>query len=200
MKKIKLEIIALSYSQTQSGAYALVLGEANGKRRLPVIIGGYEAQAIAIQIENMKPSRPLTHDLMKTFAESFNIVITEVIIYKIVEGIFYAKLVANNVQQTTEIDARTSDGIAMALRFDCPIYTYESILSTYGVVLDDDNNKLENIGDASLEVEENKNDLLGLNDFSHINTEDLQMLLQTALEEEDYEKASRIRDELNERQ
>lgn len=200
MKKIKLEIIALSYSQTQSGAYALVLGEANGKRRLPVIIGGYEAQAIAIQIENMKPSRPLTHDLMKTIAESFNIVITEVIIYKIVEGIFYAKLVANNVQQTTEIDARTSDGIAMALRFDCPIYTYESILSTYGVVLDDDNNKLENIGDASLEVEENKNDLLGLNDFSHINTEDLQMLLQTALEEEDYEKASRIRDELNERQ
>lgn len=200
MKKIKLEIIALSYSQTQSGAYALVLGEANGKRRLPVIIGGYEAQAIAIQIENMKPSRPLTHDLMKTFAESFNIVITEVIIYKIVEGIFYAKLVANNVQQTIEIDARTSDGIAMALRFDCPIYTYESILSTYGVVLDDENNKLENIGDASLEVEENKNDLLGLNDFSHINTEDLQMLLQTALEEEDYEKASRIRDELNERQ
>lgn len=200
MKKIKLEIIALSYSQTQSGAYALVLGEANGKRRLPVIIGGYEAQAIAIQIENMKPSRPLTHDLMKTFAESFNIVITEVIIYKIVEGIFYAKLVANNVQQTIEIDARTSDGIAMALRFDCPIYTYESILSTYGVVLDDENNKLENIGDASLEVEENKNDLLGLNDFSHINTEDLQMLLQTALEEEDYEKASRIRDELNDRQ
>jgi bifunctional DNase/RNase len=200
VKKIKLEIIALSYSQTQSGAYALVLGEANGKRRLPVIIGGYEAQAIAIQIENMKPSRPLTHDLMKTFAESFNIVITEVIIYKIVEGIFYAKLVANNVQQTIEIDARTSDGIAMALRFDCPIYTYESILSTYGVVLDDENNKLENIGDASLEVEENKNDLLGLNDFSHINTEDLQMLLQTALEEEDYEKASRIRDELNDRQ
>jgi len=200
VKKIKLEIIALSYSQTQSGAYALVLGEANGKRRLPVIIGGYEAQAIAIQIENMKPSRPLTHDLMKTFAESFNIVITEVVIYKIVEGIFYAKLVANNVQQTTEIDARTSDGIAMALRFDCPIYTYESILSTYGVVLDDDNNKLENIGDASLEVEENKNDLLGLNDFSHINTEDLQMLLQSALEEEDYEKASRIRDELNDRQ
>ncbi len=200
MKKIKLEIIALSYSQTQSGAYALVLGEANGKRRLPVIIGGYEAQAIAIHMEKMTTSRPLTHDLMKIFAESFNIVITEVIIYKIVEGIFYAKLVANNVQQTTEIDARTSDGIAMALRFDCPIYTYESILSTYGVVLDDDNNKLENIGDASLEVEENKNDLLGLNDFSHINTEDLQMLLQSALEEEDYEKASRIRDELNDRQ
>jgi bifunctional DNase/RNase len=144
VKKIKLEIIALSYSQTQSGAYALVLGEANGKRRLPIIIGGYEAQAIAIELEKMTPSRPLTHDLMKTFAESFNIVITEVIIYKIVEGIFYAKLVANNVQQTTEIDARTSDAIAMALRFDCPIYT--------------------------LELEESKTAKLGLNDFSHINT------------------------------
>jgi bifunctional DNase/RNase len=105
------------------------------------------------------------------------------------------------VQQTTEIDARTSDAIAMALRFDCPIYSYESILSTYGVVLDEENNKSEeNIGDASLELEKNKSTKLGLNDFSHINTEDLQMLLQTALEEEDYEKASRIRDELNERQ
>jgi hypothetical protein len=104
------------------------------------------------------------------------------------------------VQQSTEIDARTSDAIALALRFNCPIYTYESILSSYGVVLDEENNKLESIGDASLEVEENKNDMLGLNDFSHINTQDLQMLLQSALEEEDYEKASRIRDELNERQ
>jgi hypothetical protein len=109
--------------------------------------------------------------------------------------------VANNVQQTTEIDARTSDAIAMALRFDCPIYTYESILSTYGVVLDEENNKLEeNIGDASLEVEESKSKALGLNDFSHINTEDLRQLLQSALEEEDYEKASRIRDELKDRQ
>lgn len=201
MKKIKLEIIALSYSQTQSGAYALVLGEANGKRRLPIIIGGYEAQAIAIELEKMTPSRPLTHDLMKTFAESFNIVITEVIIYKIVEGVFYAKLVANNVQQTTEIDARTSDAIAMALRFDCPIYTYESILSTYGVVLDEESSKLEEkIAEASLESEDKKSAVLGLSDFSHINTEDLRMLLQTALDEEDYEKASRIRDELNERQ
>ncbi len=200
MKKVKLEIIALSFSQTQSGAYALVLGEANGKRRLPIIIGGYEAQAIAVEFEKLKLTRPMTHDLLKTFAESFNIVITEVIIYKIVEGIFHAKLVANNVQQSTEIDARTSDAIALALRFNCPIYTYESILSSYGVVLDEENNKLESIGDASVEVEENKNDMLGLNDFSHINTQDLQMLLQSALEEEDYEKASRIRDELNERQ
>ena len=198
MKKIKLEIIALSYSQTQSGAYALVLGEANGKRRLPIIIGGYEAQAIAIEIEKMTPSRPLTHDLLKIFAESFNILITEVIIYKIVEGIFYAKLVANNVQQTIEIDARTSDAIAIALRFNCPIYTYESILSTYGVVLDEENNRLEESlgGDADEQMEEG----VASNDFSQINTEELRQLLQSALDEEDYEKASRIRDELNDRQ
>jgi bifunctional DNase/RNase len=198
VKKIKLEIIALSYSQTQSGAYALVLGEANGKRRLPIIIGGYEAQAIAIEIEKMTPSRPLTHDLLKIFAESFNILITEVIIYKIVEGIFYAKLVANNVQQTIEIDARTSDAIAIALRFNCPIYTYESILSTYGVVLDEENNRLEESlgGDA----DEQKEEGVASNDFSQINTEELRQLLQSALDEEDYEKASRIRDELNDRQ
>ena len=198
MKKIKLEIIALSYSQTQSGAYALVLGEANGKRRLPIIIGGFEAQAIAIEIEKMTPSRPLTHDLLKIFAESFNILITEVIIFKIVEGIFYAKLVANNVQQTIEIDARTSDAIAIALRFNCPIYTYESILSTYGVVLDEENNRLEESlgGDA----DEQKEEGVSSNDFSQINTEELRQLLQSALDEEDYEKASRIRDELNDRQ
>lgn len=195
MKKVKIEIVALSYSQTKSGAYALVLGESGGKRRIPIIIGGYEAQAIAIELEKMTPSRPLTHDLMKTFAESFNIEITEVIIYKIVEGVFYAKLVANNVEQTTEIDARTSDAIAMALRFNCPIYTYESILSTYGVVLDEESNKLY----EALPAEANLPPA-GLNDFSHINTEELQLLLQTALEEEDYEKASRIRDELNDRQ
>lgn len=198
MKKIKLEIIALSYSQTQSGAYALVLGEANGKRRLPIIIGGYEAQAIAIEIEKMTPSRPLTHDLLKIFAESFNILITEVIIYKIVEGIFYAKLVANNVQQTIELDARTSDAIAIALRFNCPIYTYESILSTYGVVLDEENNRLEE--SLGGDTDEQKEEGTASNDFSQINTEELRQLLQSALDEEDYEKASRIRDELNDRQ
>lgn len=200
MKKIKLDIIALSYSQTQSGAYALVLGESNGKRRLPIIIGGYEAQAIAIELEKMTPSRPLTHDLMKTFAESFNIEITEVIIYKIVEGIFYAKLVANNVQQTSEIDARTSDAIAIALRFNCPVYTYESILSSYGVVLDEENNKLEeSLGEAG-DVEGAQQQKAAAGDFKYINTEELQQLLQNALDEEDYEKASRIRDELNDRQ
>ena len=192
MKKIKLEIVALSYSQTQSGAYALVLGEAGGKRRLPIIIGGFEAQAIAIELEKMAPSRPLTHDLFKTFAETFSIAVTEVIIYKIVEGIFYAKLLANNVAQTNEIDARTSDAIALALRFSCPIYTYDSILSTYGIVLDEEPSRIE-----GLEEDEDEKD--GGNELARIGTDDLSALLDAALADEDYEKASRIRDELNNR-
>src|SRR3954471_5343021 len=109
MKKVKLEIVGLSYSQTQTGAYALVLGEAKGKRRLPIIIGGFEALAIAIELEKMTPSRPLTHDLFKSFADTFNILIKEVIIYNLVEGIFFAKLICNNTEKEIEIDARTSD-------------------------------------------------------------------------------------------
>ena len=196
MKKIKLEIIALSYSQTQSGAYALVLGEANGKRRLPIIIGGYEAQAIAIELEKMTPSRPLTHDLMKTFAESFNIVITEVIIYKIVEGIFYAKLVANNVQQTTEIDARTSDAIAMALRFDCPIYVEESILLEAGVEADP-NEEATLIDPQEKETAELAKS--SATSYHTMTVPELQVELKAALDNEDYELAARIRDELNHR-
>ena len=138
MKKIKLEIVGLSYSQKQSGAYALVLGEAKGKRRLPIIIGGFEAQAIAMELEKMAPSRPLTHDLFKTFSDNFNISINEVIIYNLVEGIFFAKLIATNGDKEIEIDARTSDAIALALRFGCPVYTFEFILSTAGIILDDD--------------------------------------------------------------
>src|SRR3954465_1736661 len=124
MKKVQLDIVGLSYSQTQTGAYALVLGEVNGKRRLPIIIGAFEAQAIAIELEKMTPSRPLTHDLFKTFAETFDINVSEVIIYNLVEGIFYAKLMCNSGEPETEIDARTSDAIALAVRFQCPIYTY----------------------------------------------------------------------------
>ncbi len=197
MKKVKLEIIALSYSQTQAGAYALVLGEEKGKRRLPIIIGGYEAQAIAIELEKMTPSRPLTHDLIKSFAESFNIVITEVVIYKIVEGVFYAKLVANNEQQVAEIDARTSDAIAMALRFDCPIYTFESMLSSYGVVLDEETNRLSESQTAQPQntSEENK----GKNEFENLSGDELQHLLQSAIDNEDYERASHIRDEIKKR-
>ena len=127
MKKIKLDIVGLSYSQTQSGAYALVLGELNGRRRLPIIIGSFEAQAIAIEIEKMTPSRPLTHDLFKSLASSYSINIQEVIIYNLVDGIFFAKLICSDGKKSSEIDSRTSDAIALAVRFDCPIYTYEFI-------------------------------------------------------------------------
>ena len=137
MDKIKLEIAGLSYSQTQSGAYALVLTEAGGKRQLPIIIGGFEAQAIAIELEKMTPTRPLTHDLFKNFAVSFSITVKEVVIYNLVEGIFYAKLICDDKNKEIEIDARTSDAIALAVRFDCPIYTYEFILSAAGIILDD---------------------------------------------------------------
>ena len=136
MKKIKLDIVGLSYSQTQSGAYALVLGEISGRRRLPIIIGGFEAQAIAIEIEKMTPSRPLTHDLFKSFAQAYNVNIQEVVIYNLVDGIFYAKLLCNDGKKTVEIDARTSDAIALAVRFECPIYTYEFILASAGIVIE----------------------------------------------------------------
>ncbi len=194
MKKVKLEIVGLSYSQTQTGAYALVLGEAKGKRRLPIIIGGFEAQAIAIELEKMTPSRPLTHDLFKSFAEGFNINVSEVIIYNLVEGIFFAKLMCNDGGKEVEIDARTSDAIALAVRFSCPINTYEFILSQAGIILDDEALAAanDNISPEDLvEVEET--------DYLKKSTEELKQMLETALSDEDYEKASKIRDELNNR-
>jgi bifunctional DNase/RNase len=193
VKKVKLEIVGLSYSQTQTGAYALVLGEAKGKRRLPIIIGGFEAQAIAIELEKMTPSRPLTHDLFKTFAEGFNISVSEVIIYNLVEGIFFAKLICNDGEKNVEIDARTSDAIALAVRFSCPINTYEFILSQAGIILDDEALAAvsESGGESRVEIEET--------DYLKKSTEELKQMLDTALSEEDYEKASHIRDELNNR-
>jgi bifunctional DNase/RNase len=195
MKKIKLDIIGLSYSQTQSGAYALVLGEEKGKRRLPIIIGGFEAQAIAIELEQMTPSRPLTHDLFKSFAVSFGIEVQEVIIYNLVEGIFFAKLICGSGDKVLEIDARTSDAIAISVRFNCPIYTYEFILSTAGIILEEGASLTET---TSMEVSEDKK---GLKDaeLTQKNVEDLNTLLQGAIEEEDYEKASKIRDEIKKR-
>ena len=199
MKKVRLEIVGLSYSQTQSGAYALVLGETTGSRRLPIIIGGFEAQAIAIELEKMSPSRPLTHDLFKTFAETFEISITEVLIYNLVEGIFYAKLLCNDGTKEVEIDARTSDAIAIAVRFKCPISTYEFILKSAGIVLDDE---------PSIETTEESEKVAELaetttiaktDDYKEKSTEELKNLLQTALDEEQYELASKIRDELNQR-
>ena len=159
MKKVKLEIVGLSYSQTQTGAYALVLGEAKGKRRLPIIIGGFEAQAIAIELEKMTPSRPLTHDLFKSFAEGFNIEVSEVLIYNLVEGIFFAKIICNGDGKEVEIDARTSDAIALAVRFNCPINTFEFILSQAGILLDDETIAPANEGaDIDELVEADSND------------------------------------------
>ena len=201
MKKHKLEIIGLSYSQTQSGAYALVLGETNGKRRLPIIIGSFEAQAIAIELEKMKPSRPLTHDLFKTFADAFNILIKEVIIYNLVEGIFFAKLVCDDSGKEVEIDARTSDAIALAIRFNCPIYTFEFILSAAGVILEE-SEKPQDIGIKEKEIVEDQpvESPADKKNLSKISLRELDKLLKAAIKREAYEKASEIRDEINSRQ
>jgi bifunctional DNase/RNase len=196
MEKIKLEIVGLSYSQTQSGAYALVLGESEGQRRLPIIIGGFEAQAIAIELEKMTPSRPLTHDLFKNFAETFDVGVKEVIVYNLVEGIFFAKVICDNGSKEVEIDARTSDAIALAVRFECPIYTYEFILSTAGIILDDDVNGEGIEGD---EVEIDLEDIAPSGDFEQSSIQDLEGKLDEAIKDEDYERASKIRDELNSR-
>lgn len=196
MKKIKLDIVGLSYSQTQSGAYALVLGEVNGRRRLPIIIGSFEAQAIAIEIEKMTPSRPLTHDLFKSFAQAYQIDIKEIIIYNLVDGIFYSKLICSDGKKEVEIDARTSDAIAMAVRFECPIHTYEFILSTAGIVIEgNDFVYLENINEPK---DDNTLPVQGGN-FATFSTEELKTKLHEALSDEAYEKAAKIRDELNKR-
>jgi bifunctional DNase/RNase len=196
MKKIELDIVGLSYSQTQSGAYALVLGEINGRRRLPIIIGSFEAQAIAIEIEKMTPSRPLTHDLFKSFAEAYHISIQEIIIYNLVDGIFYSKLICTDGKKSLEIDARTSDAIALAVRFDCPISTYEFILSSAGIVIEGNEFVyLENISENPEEV----TPVNPAGGFSSLSTDELKTKLQEALAEESYEKAAKIRDELNRR-
>ncbi|SEN95802.1 hypothetical protein SAMN05216436_12658 [bacterium A37T11] len=207
MKKIKLDIVGLSYSQTQSGAYALVLGEVGGKRRLPIIIGGFEAQAIAIEIEKMTPSRPLTHDLFKTFADTFHIKIDEVIIYNLLDGIFYAKLVCNDTHRITEIDARTSDAIALAVRFDASIYTYEFILSSAGIVIEgNDFVFLENIDNPVSETESkgatpstNQPASSGNSSYSSLSDDELKETLGKALADEAYERAAKIRDEISRR-
>ena len=199
MKKVKLDIIGLSYSQTQAGAYALVLGEMKGKRRLPIIIGGFEAQAIAIQLEKMTPSRPLTHDLFKNFADTFGINLVEVIIYNLVEGIFYAKLICNDGEKEVEIDARTSDAIALAVRFDCPIFTYEFILSAAGIILEDQP-KETGLGSAAIEEPVAKKVMdKDEKDLTKKSTEELKEMLKGAIDGEKYERASKIRDELNKR-
>ncbi|MEJ5995990.1 bifunctional nuclease family protein [Pedobacter sp. Du54] len=201
MKKVKLDIVGLSYSQTQSGAYALVLGEVNGRRRLPIIIGAFEAQAIAIEIEKMTPTRPLTHDLFKSFAQLYHIQITEVLIYNLVDGVFFAKLVCTDGENTQEIDARTSDAIALAVRFNAVIYTYEFILSSAGIVIEgNDFLFLENMD--SITKEHSSEDIqtsIPVSGYQSLTNEELQQKLEEALAEEAYERAARIRDEITKR-
>ena len=194
MDKIKLDIAGLSYSQTQSGAYALVLAESGGKRQLPIIIGGFEAQAIAIELEKMTPTRPLTHDLFKNFAQAFQITVKEIVIYNLIEGIFFSKLVCEREGQVTEIDARTSDAIAIGVRFNCPIFTFESILASAGILMDESETKDE---DDLVQEEDNTPQESTLDKLS---LEELENQLSEAIENEDYELASRIRDEINKRQ
>ena len=203
MDKIELEIIGLSYSQTQTGAYALVLGEKEkSKRRLPIIIGGFEAQAIAIELENMTPSRPLTHDLFKSFADSYSINIKEIVIYNLVEGIFYAKIISEQDGKEIEIDTRTSDAIALAVRFKCPVYTYEFILASAGILLEEGLNDDEN--ELSKEIEAIEDELENIEEPSPLSYKDLTLdelnrRLQDAIESENYEEASKIKEELDKR-
>ena len=195
MEKIALDIVGLSYSQTQSGAYALVLGEQEGKRRLPIIIGGFEAQAIAIELEDMTPSRPLTHDLFKSFAESFDILIKEVLIYNLMEGIFHSKLICEREGKELEIDTRTSDAVAIAVRFKCPIYTHEFILKEAGIIIEEENDPAgEKSAPKKMPVV--KKEKKGIDSLK---ISELQEKLQHAIETENYEEASRLRDEINKR-
>lgn len=187
MKKIELEIVALSHSITQTHSYAVVLGEVNGLRRLPIVIGGFEAQAIAVALERMQPSRPLTHDLMKNFMLAFNIELHEIIINDLQEGIFYSKLVCSTDHDTVEIDSRTSDAVALAVRFGCPIYTYDNILDSAGILMEEDDKKKK--------VVVSHNDPAS-DDLKKLSIGELESLLNEVLEQEDYIKAASIRDEI----
>lgn len=196
MKKIELEIVALSHSITQTHSYAVVLGEVNGLRRLPIVIGGFEAQAIAVALERMQPSRPLTHDLMKNFMMAFNVDLHEVVICDLQEGIFYSKLLCSNDKDTVEIDSRTSDALALAVRFGCPIYTYENILDSAGILMEDNGNKKKKTAVTTTHSEESA---AAQENLKAMSLEDLQTLLNDVLEQEDYIRAIAIRDEINSR-
>lgn len=200
MNKVKLNVLGISYSQTQTGAYALVLAEENGRRRIPIIVGGFEAQAIAIQLEGLKPPRPLTHDLFLNFAHTFNIDLLEITVYKLEEGVFYSKLTCDNGQRIIEIDARTSDAIALALRFKCPIYTTEEILKKAGIILDfEKESAVQSAGEPTPQKNIHVQDTSFMDELKGNNLQELKDLLNAAIMEEDYEKASLIRDEINKR-
>ncbi|MEP1033197.1 bifunctional nuclease family protein [Ekhidna sp.] len=188
--KIKLEILGLSSSQSQSGSFALVLGESGGNRRLPIIIGMFEAQAIAIEIEKIVPNRPMTHDLFKAFSHNFDIEIKEVYISDLKEGVFFARIICEQNGKIFEIDSRPSDAIAIGLRFNVDFYTNESIMTEAGIVLTDEYE--EEIAKAEPAKSENKS-------IDDLSSSELEKLLTDALDNEDYEKAARIRDVLNKR-
>lgn len=195
MQKIKLNILGLSVSQSQSGAYALVLAEENGDRRIPIIIGPIEAQSIAIQLEGLKPPRPLTHDLFKHLAVAFEIQVSEVIIYKLEEGIFYSELICMRDDQQIVIDSRTSDAVALSLRFNCPIYTTEEILQRAGIVIEFENENKQEEWHQPLSDEP----VRGKHEYEKYTSTELTQMLNNAILAEDYEKASAIRDEINRR-
>ena len=190
MRKVRLNILGMSYSQSSSGAYALILGVQGENLRLPIIIGGFEAQAIAIELEKMKPSRPLTHDLFKNFALRYDITILEVVINKFEEGIFYSKLVCEQNGKITEIDSRTSDAIALALRFNCPIYTLQNIIDAAAIGTD------EELEDEKVKEEEDQPEKINFDEFL---LEELEEMLKKAVSAENYEEASRLRDEIKKR-
>ena len=199
MKKVELEIVALSHSITQTHSYAVVLGEVNGLRRLPIVIGGFEAQAIAVALERMQPSRPLTHDLFANFMNTYGIDLTEVIIYKLEEGIFFAKLVCRHDGESTEIDSRTSDALAMAVRANCKIYTFDNILETAGLYLDQPETGVETTAEAKPTSIPIGGKQTSDQDMKNLNLDELNQLLQKVLEQEDYVRAIHIRDEINSR-
>ncbi|MBC7486596.1 MAG: bifunctional nuclease family protein [Cytophagaceae bacterium] len=208
MDKIKLDILGLSSSQSQSGSFALVLGEENGNRRLPIIIGMFEAQAIAIEIEKVVPNRPMTHDLFKSFAGAFNYSVEEILISDLKEGVFFSKIICSDGIRQVEIDARPSDAIAIGIRFDVPIYTYETILSEAGIVLnefndeedgDDDDEETEGDEVESTFVKKESMTSSLEDSIKNYSTDQLKSMLDDAIQKEDYEKAARIRDELNNR-
>ncbi|MCB0685202.1 MAG: bifunctional nuclease family protein [Saprospiraceae bacterium] len=198
MRKIPLDIVALSHSVSQSHNYAVVLGEQDGSRRLPIVIGAFEAQAIAVAMERMTPNRPLTHDLFKNAMDTFGIDLKEVIINDLLDGIFYAKLVCLRKGEIIEIDSRTSDALALAVRFNCPVFTYEFILETAGVILDDSQGQ-EGEVEKSLGITEEPEPAKKGGPLSSYSIDALKTMLDEVLAEENYEKAARIRDEINKR-
>ncbi len=199
MKKVELEIVALSHSESQKSFYAVILGEVNGLRRLPIVIGAFEAQAIAVALERIEPARPLTHDLFATFMGAFNIYLTEVLIYRLEEGIFYAKLLCSNGDDTLEIDSRTSDALALAVRAGCPVYCYDGILASAGLQIEEGEIKDKSVEAEEAEAVDNFESSTTSRDLKQMSTEDLETLLQQVLDQEDYVRAIKIRDELKRR-